>query len=115
MGPAAERCRPVPQRKTQPQRNPVPANPFLNETHDPALRSWVEGSGEGDFPIQNLPFASFRRARSNEAFRCGVAIGDRIVDLGALAARKLFAGAAAEAALAGSQPRLNALMSLGPN
>ena len=90
------------------------ANPFLNETHDPALRSWVEGSGEGDFPIQNLPFASFRRARSNEAFRCGVAIGDRVVDLGAVAARKLFPGAAGAAALAGSQPRLNALMSLGP-
>ena len=34
-----------------------------NETHDPALRSWVESANasDSDFPIQNLPFALFRR------------------------------------------------------
>ena len=35
----------------------------LNESHDPALRSWVESANEPgtDFPIQNLPFCVFRR------------------------------------------------------
>lgn len=35
----------------------------LNETHDPALRSWVSSAqAEGaDFTLQNLPFAAFRR------------------------------------------------------
>jgi fumarylacetoacetase len=33
---------------------------MLNETHDPALRSWVPSANVAgsDFPIQNLPFAS---------------------------------------------------------
>ena len=57
----------------------------LNETHDPQLQSWVASANDGqtDFPIQNLPFAIFRRQGSNEAFRGGVAIGDQIVDMAA--------------------------------
>lgn len=59
---------------------------MLNETHDPQRHSWVSAADEahGDFPIQNLPFGVFRRVRSNEAFRGGVAIGDQILDLAAL-------------------------------
>ncbi len=89
---------------------------LLNETHDADLRSWVESANAAgcDFPIQNLPFASFRRRASAEAFRCGVAIGDQIVDLAALAAAGIFSGDAATAAQAGAQPQLNALMALGP-
>jgi len=51
----------------------------LNETHDAGLRSWVASANTGasDFPIQNLPFAVFRRAGSQEAWRGGVAIGDQ--------------------------------------
>ena len=88
----------------------------LNETHDPALRSWVESANiaGGDFPIQNLPFASFRRLDRAEPWRCGVAIGDQIVDLAAVASTGLFSGAAASAVQAGAQPQLNALMALGP-
>lgn len=54
-----------------------------NATHDPALRSWVASANEPgcDFPIQNLPFGRYRRRGSNEGFRIGVAIGDRILDL----------------------------------
>ena len=54
----------------------------LNETHDPTLTSWVASanSANTDFPIQNLPFAVFRRQGAGEAFRGGVAIGDQIVD-----------------------------------
>jgi fumarylacetoacetase len=86
----------------------------LNFTHDPARRSWVaEANRPGnDFPIQNLPFAVFRRG-SQEAFRGGVAIGDQIVDLAALAQSALLSGEALEAAAAASDAHLNALMSLG--
>lgn len=85
----------------------------LNATHDPARRSWVDSANrdDADFPIQNLPFGIFRRA--GEAARGGVAIGDRIVDLAALAQSGLLAAAAAEAARAASGPTLNPLMALG--
>jgi len=89
---------------------------WLNETHDPALRSWLASANAAacDFPIQNLPFAVFRRQGSNEAFRGGVAIGDQIVDLAALAQTTLLSGEAQQAARAGAAARLNALMAQGP-
>ncbi len=88
----------------------------LNETHDPNLRSWIASANDanGDFPIQNLPFGAFKRAGSNEALRGGVAIGDQIVDLAAVHSAGIFDGLAADAALAGSQTTLNALMGMGP-
>jgi fumarylacetoacetase len=54
----------------------------VNETHDPALQSWVESANEPatDFPIQNLPFGRFRRAHDMD-WRIGVAIGDQVLDL----------------------------------
>jgi fumarylacetoacetase len=57
----------------------------MDNTHDPELRSWVESANEPDcdFPIQNLPFGIFRRKRSKEQPRGGVAIGDQILDLAA--------------------------------
>jgi len=87
---------------------------LLDETHDPRARSWVDSANRDgcDFPIQNLPFAVFRRADSSEAFRCGVAIGDQIVDLAALAPSECDAPAAA-GIRAGTQPTLNSLMQLG--
>lgn len=86
-----------------------------NETHDIQLRSWVASANAAgcDFPIQNLPFASFRRAGSSEALRGGVAIGDQIVDLAAVAQTQLFDGLAAQAAQAAAQETLNAFMALG--
>ncbi|WBU52776.1 fumarylacetoacetase [Paracoccus sp. SCSIO 75233] len=47
------------------------------------LKSWVETANDPgcEFPIQNLPFGVF--SIGAEAPRCGVAIGDRIVDLAA--------------------------------
>ncbi|HML16884.1 MAG TPA: fumarylacetoacetase [Bryobacteraceae bacterium] len=53
----------------------------LNETHDPALKSWVEPANapDNDFPIQNLPFCMFRHKHA--APRVGVAIGDAILDV----------------------------------
>ena len=89
----------------------------LNETHDVALRSWLESANVAgtDFPIQNLPFAVFRRRGSQERWRGGVAIGDRIVDLEALAATAVFQGDAAAALKAAAGDKLNALMALGPS
>ncbi|MBV5293633.1 MAG: fumarylacetoacetase [Curvibacter lanceolatus] len=93
---------------------------LLNETHDPGLQSWVASAhkADTDFPIQNLPYGVFRRQHGAEAWRGGVAIGDAILDLAALAAlpdheRPLDSGAA-QALQAASLPRLNALMALGP-
>jgi fumarylacetoacetase len=87
----------------------------LNETHDPALRSWVAAANAAgcDFPIQNLPFAVFRRRGSSEPFRGGVAIGDQVLDLAAVARSSVFGGVAAGAVAAGAQDKLNALMALG--
>ncbi|HTT00577.1 MAG TPA: fumarylacetoacetase [Steroidobacteraceae bacterium] len=95
---------------------------MLNETHDPALSSWVESAqSTGDFPIQNLPFAVFRRSGSREALRGGVAIGDQVVDLAAAVRRGLFGsvadaapGSTISAALAARAPSLNDFMAAGP-
>ena len=53
----------------------------VNDTHDPALRSWVESAHDPatDFPIQNLPFGTFRH-EFEERPRVGIAIGDQILD-----------------------------------
>jgi len=58
----------------------------LNYTHDAAARSWIKTATSAgcDCPIRNLPFTVFRRVGGSEKFRCGVAIGDQIVDLAAL-------------------------------
>ena len=87
----------------------------LNETHDPNLTCWVESANQAntDFPIQNLPFAVFRRQNSQENFRGGVAIGDQIVDLAAVHSQGLFSDLAGAALAAGAQPTLNTLMGMG--
>ncbi len=88
----------------------------LNNTHDPAARSWLESAqAQGsDFPIQNLPLAVIRRAGSTEPFRGGVAIGDQVIDMAALANSGLLAGAAQAAASLAAAPVLNDLMAAGP-
>jgi len=93
----------------------VEAVPALNDTHDPERRSWVESANQPgtDFPIQNLPFAAFRRANSAEPFRAGVAIGDQILDLGALHQQRAFTGSAGEALAACAETTLNRFMALG--
>ncbi|MGH7690186.1 MAG: fumarylacetoacetase, partial [Gemmatimonadaceae bacterium] len=88
----------------------------IDHTHDPALRSWVPGSDAPDteFPIQNLPFGVFRRRREPSAPRVGVAIGDHVLDVPALAELGLVSGDVLVAARAGASDSLNALMALGP-
>jgi fumarylacetoacetase len=55
----------------------------LDDTHDPALRSWVASANdaETDFPIQNLPFGRFRISGTDEPLRIGTGIGDQVLDL----------------------------------
>ena len=88
--------------------------PAINETHDPALHSWVESANDPatDFPIQNLPFGVFSRAGGEP--RVGVAIGDQILDVTAcLEANLLESDAAFAAAEACRSTTLNALMAAG--
>jgi fumarylacetoacetase len=56
--------------------------PNLDETHDPARRSFVEAANLTDaaFPIQNLPLAVFS-TEADPNPRIGVAIGDQVFDL----------------------------------
>jgi fumarylacetoacetase len=89
----------------------------LDKTNDPQLKSWVGAANlpRSDFPIQNLPFAVFRRRASDEPFRGGIAIGDQVLDL------RLLSGEAGgwdpdarAAVLSAAGPVLNGLMELGP-
>src|ERR1700728_336042 len=87
----------------------------LNETHDPARRSFVQSANapDCDFPIQNLPYCLFRPAATpNTPLRFGVAIGDQVPDVPA--AGPLLGGGATDVARASHAPFLNSLMSLGP-
>ncbi|WP_046005647.1 fumarylacetoacetase [Pseudoalteromonas rubra] len=90
---------------------------FINETHDINLKSWVASANQAgtDFPIQNLPFASFRHKDSAEEFRGGVAIGDQVLDLAVVAAAGIFSGEAQDAVEAANAPKLNEFMGMGQN
>jgi fumarylacetoacetase len=82
----------------------------LDETHDPARTSWVSGAEPGsDFPVQNLPLGIFSEARGLR--RPGVAIGDYILDLAALAEAGLLDEERRDDF---RQPVLNAWLARGP-
>jgi fumarylacetoacetase len=86
----------------------------INETHDPNRHSWIESANDpaSEFPIQNLPFGVFRR--DQEQPRCGVAIGDQILDMRAAFETRLFTGPASAAAQAASGTTLNPMMAQPP-
>ena len=87
----------------------------LNRTHDPARTSWVDSANaQGcDFPIQNLPFGVFSTGDGavDGDQRCGVAIGDQIVDLRALEGNGLVRPRPDTTVF--DEPELNAFMALG--
>jgi len=86
----------------------------MNQTHDPALVSWVESAqGHADFPIQNLPFGVFHRRDDEDPPSVGVAIGDQILNLTACHDEGWFTGVAERAAEACAVPVLNRFMELG--
>lgn len=85
----------------------------MDQTHDPALRSWVESANaaDTDFPIQNLPFGIFSR-KGDELRRVGVgvAIGDQIIDVSECERANLWVDDARDVALLCDSPTLNAVM-----
>ena len=88
---------------------------LLNETHDPARKSWIASANvpDTDFPIQNLPFGVFRRTDGTGGTpRVGVAIGDQVLDLHRGHELGLFGGDAASSAKACRGETLNPLMAL---
>jgi len=90
---------------------------LLNETHDPALASWVDTANVPDngFPIQNLPYAVFRSA-PEQPWHVGVGIGAHILDLHRLAQLdplpEPFSNQARQALQACTGTDLNPLMAL---
>jgi fumarylacetoacetase len=87
-------------------------NSLIDETHDPKRRSWIASARDhAEFPIQNLPFGVFSPQGSKP--RCGVAIGDAILDLKVALDAGLLSDEAETAARAASGSTLNALMALG--
>jgi fumarylacetoacetase len=65
-----------------------------NETHDPALKSWVDSANDPatDFPIQNLALCTFERAHDGHSHEhMGVRIGDQILDVSMLHESGFFA------------------------
>ena len=84
----------------------------LNQTHDPAARSWVASANqEGtDFPIQNLPYGVFSVDGGDK--HIGVAIGDEILDLTMIEQRGLVRPDGERTVF--DRPELNAFMALGP-
>ena len=56
---------------------------MTDPTNEPGLKSWVDSAQRSDFPIQNLPLGIFSEAKGRR--RPGVAIGDYVLDLAAIA------------------------------
>src|SRR5579884_3801774 len=83
----------------------------MDETNDPALTSWVESAnGHRDFPIQNLPLGVF--SVNDDQRRIGVAIGDFILDVAAIADAGLVDPRWRDDLC---QPVLNAWLARGPD
>lgn len=76
------------------------------------LRSWVEtaNSAETDFPLNNLPYGVFSVGDAD--LRCGVAIGDRIIDATGLEAAGILRADPEADVL--DAPYWNDFMELGP-
>jgi fumarylacetoacetase len=85
---------------------------IIDDTHAPDLATWVESARDhAEFPVQNLPLGIF--SRGGDEPRGGIAIGDEVLDLAALALTGLLEGEAQEAATAAAAPTLNAMLALG--
>jgi fumarylacetoacetase len=87
----------------------------IDESHDPALRSWVDSANETgtEFPVQNLPLGVFRRRGAAEPYRLGVAIGDHVLDLLHCRDLGLLRELPSDVQAVLGAPALNGLMALG--
>ncbi len=73
-----------------------------------ATQTWVDVPADSDFPITNLPFGAF--SHEGVDVHVGVAIGDRVLDVTALANARLLDGVDAAHV---SGPNLDALLAAG--
>jgi fumarylacetoacetase len=90
----------------------------MDFTHNPAATSWVDSAAdpEGDFPVQNLPYGVFVGSSGGRKRPCvGVAIGDRILDLGRCHTLGLLDALPAPVREACRDTALNGLMGLSPS
>lgn len=86
---------------------------MIDETHDTARTSWVPSANHhSEFPIQNLPVGVF--SPQGGFARGGIAIGDAILDLGAVLEAGLLSGAARDAGELAAGRSLNAFLEAGP-
>jgi fumarylacetoacetase len=76
-------------------------------------KSWVAYEAECEFPIENLPFGVFRTDAKDNKPRCGVAIGDQVVDLQVLHDFSFFAQSTHLRECFDGERNLNAFMALG--
>jgi fumarylacetoacetase len=79
--------------------------PLMTQT----LTSWVPVAVGSPFPVSNLPYGVFVTGQDQLRPRIGVAIGDFVLDAGALASAQRL-----PYAIALTAPSLNAFMALGP-
>ncbi|MEO0681592.1 MAG: fumarylacetoacetate hydrolase family protein, partial [Pseudomonadota bacterium] len=78
-------------------------------------RSWIESANdpEGHFPLDNLPYGVF--SRGEDLPRCGVALGDQVIDLEVLEEAGLLPVEGGDEALGVfGEPFLNEFMEMGP-
>lgn len=75
-----------------------------------SVNTWLDISPESDFSIHNLPYGVF--STPSRRPRVGVAIGDQIIDLAAVAMRGYFQSLSIELEIL-EQPSLNAFIQLG--
>jgi len=86
---------------------------MLDETHDTTRASWIPSANHHpEFPIQNLPLGVF--SPPGGAARGGIAIGDAILDLGAVLEAGLLTGPARDAAELAAGRSLNGFLDAGP-
>ena len=82
----------------------------IDATHDAGLTTWVSGAANHpEFPIQNLPLCCFS---DQNGPRGGVAIGDWLLDLAALASCDDLGEADRSLVAIAAQPTLNAFFAL---
>lgn len=89
--------------------------PALDDTCDPTLTSWVRSANlaDSDFPLQNLPLGVVRRTDARARSGIGVAIGDRVLDVGACAEAGLLHTLPPAITAAVRHPSLQPLFTLG--
>ncbi|MHA2102946.1 MAG: fumarylacetoacetase [Candidatus Hodarchaeales archaeon] len=86
----------------------------MDATHDPTKKSFIPVEEESHFPIQNLPYGSFKKPQS-EKIRIGVAIGKFILDLSVIESKGLLNDTYPKEQHFFSQSSLNSFMGEGRN